>query len=223
MFWSRKAARANSWCPHGWVGVVPWGEALRVAPGKEAEWGSLSASVNKSKTRTLACGEGQRAAAVRGATSRTYILTPASLCSATPAPTNFFLDSCITYMVILSVITGSQPRFAHRVRHRDENPVTVSPIECAFTKRGTCKSFRIRFYENCRVPGGAFPKLGERRPGRNRGRHVPGDYRPRERAHGAACGLRADDGVTPPWSGNLRWERLPRRGAGYFQPTTARG
>jgi hypothetical protein len=36
-------------------------------------------------------------------------------------------------------------------RHRDENPVTATPLECVLTKRDARDPFRIGSYENCRV------------------------------------------------------------------------
>ena len=36
-------------------------------------------------------------------------------------------------------------------RHRDENPVTATPLESALTNCDASKPFRFRFYENCRV------------------------------------------------------------------------
>ncbi len=36
-------------------------------------------------------------------------------------------------------------------RHRDEKPVTATPLDSALTKRDARNPFRIRFYENCRV------------------------------------------------------------------------
>jgi hypothetical protein len=36
-------------------------------------------------------------------------------------------------------------------RHRDEEPVTATPLESAFTNCDACNPFRIRFYKNCRV------------------------------------------------------------------------
>jgi len=38
-----------------------------------------------------------------------------------------------------------------RFRHRDEKPITVSPLDSALTDCDARNSFRIRSYENCRV------------------------------------------------------------------------
>jgi len=52
----------------------------------------------------------------------------------------------------------SRPAFLARAawsplyfRQRDEKPVTATPLESASTNCDACNSFRIRFYENCRV------------------------------------------------------------------------
>jgi hypothetical protein len=37
------------------------------------------------------------------------------------------------------------------LHHRDENPVTISPLDSALTNRDACNSFRMRSYKNCRV------------------------------------------------------------------------
>ncbi len=46
---------------------------------------------------------------------------------------------------------GSRGSGSTPFRHRDEKPVTATPLDSAFTNRDACNSFRIRFYENCRV------------------------------------------------------------------------
>jgi len=43
------------------------------------------------------------------------------------------------------------PSHHPRLRHRHKYPVTISPLESAFTNRDARNLFRIRFYENCRV------------------------------------------------------------------------
>ncbi len=43
------------------------------------------------------------------------------------------------------------PRRTPLSRHRDEKPVTTSPLDSALTNRDARKSFRMRFYEKCRV------------------------------------------------------------------------
>src|SRR5882724_8370819 len=45
----------------------------------------------------------------------------------------------------------SLPPYLGFVRHRDEKPVTATPLESVFTNCDACNPFRIRFYENCRV------------------------------------------------------------------------
>ncbi len=50
-------------------------------------------------------------------------------------------------MVTCLVESGHHPR----LRHRDKHPVTISPLESAFTNCDARNPFRIRFYENCRV------------------------------------------------------------------------
>src|SRR6266403_1103655 len=54
-------------------------------------------------------------------------------------------------MLISVVIFSRHPRRSTLFRHRDEKPVTASPLESAFTNCDARNSFRIRFYENCRV------------------------------------------------------------------------
>jgi hypothetical protein len=49
------------------------------------------------------------------------------------------------------IFTSSLPYLSFD-RHRDEKPVTASPLDSAFTKRDARNSFRIRSCENCRVP-----------------------------------------------------------------------
>jgi hypothetical protein len=49
----------------------------------------------------------------------------------------------------------SEARYVRR--QRDEEAVTASPSESAFTNCDVCKFFRIRFYENCRGGGPFFP------------------------------------------------------------------
>src|SRR5712664_1849428 len=44
-----------------------------------------------------------------------------------------------------------RPRRTPLSRHRDEKPVTTSPLDSALTNRDARKSFRMRFYEKCRV------------------------------------------------------------------------
>jgi len=55
-------------------------------------------------------------------------------------------------------------------RHRDEKPVTATPLESAFlprakprgTNRDARKPFRVRFYENCRVPMGSSARISSK-------------------------------------------------------------
>src|SRR5713101_9855793 len=47
------------------------------------------------------------------------------------------------------------------LRHRDENPVTASPLDSALTNCDARNSFRIRFYENCRVSSEFAAKISE--------------------------------------------------------------
>ena len=108
---------------------------------------------------------------------------------------------------------GSPPRCPSSSSYRspssrDEKPVTVTLLESALTNRDTRKSFRMRFYENCRVspafcsfsalfsPGAfhnSFPFNGIYTPSKNsRVSEVP--FRLRERrlprpGRGALCGL----------------------------------
>jgi hypothetical protein len=51
---------------------------------------------------------------------------------------------CVPTIPILELVGAN-------FRHLDENPVTASPLECAFTNCDACKSFRMCFYENCWV------------------------------------------------------------------------
>src|SRR5712664_4179713 len=51
---------------------------------------------------------------------------------------------CVPTIPILELVAAN-------FRHLDENPVTASPLECAFTNCDACKSFRMCFYENCWV------------------------------------------------------------------------
>ena len=44
-------------------------------------------------------------------------------------------------------------------RHRDENPLTTSPLASTLTNCDARNSFRIRFYENCRVSLGFAAKI----------------------------------------------------------------
>ena len=61
-------------------------------------------------------------------------------------------------------IPTSLPPYLPLDRHRDQNRVTVTPLEPALTKRDACKSFRIRSYKNCRVsPGSAAIAATSRR------------------------------------------------------------
>jgi len=65
-------------------------------------------------------------------------------------------------MLTSVVIFSRHPHLSTPFRHRDEKPVTASPLESALTNRDVRKSFRplclpasfarrIRLYENCRV------------------------------------------------------------------------
>ena len=51
---------------------------------------------------------------------------------------------CVPTIPILELVGAN-------FRHLDENPVTASPLECAFTNCDACTSFRMCFYENCWV------------------------------------------------------------------------
>src|SRR5260370_21984098 len=48
------------------------------------------------------------------------------------------------------ILTSSLPYLLFR-SSRDENSVTATPLESALTNRDACNSFRICFYEKCRV------------------------------------------------------------------------
>ncbi len=50
-----------------------------------------------------------------------------------------------------------RPQLTAILSSRDEKRVTASPLESVFTNCDGCKSFRIRFYENCRVSLGVTP------------------------------------------------------------------
>jgi hypothetical protein len=52
------------------------------------------------------------------------------------------------------VIASYYPRLASLSPHRDEKPVTASPLESALTNCDARNPFRMRSYENCRV---AYP------------------------------------------------------------------
>src|SRR5713101_373920 len=57
-------------------------------------------------------------------------------------------------MVTCLVIVSRHPRPATPYRHRDEKPLFQSSLESAVTNGDACNSFRMRFYQNCRV---AYP------------------------------------------------------------------
>ncbi len=50
-----------------------------------------------------------------------------------------------------------RPQLTAILSSRDEKRVTASPLESVFADCDGCKSFRIRFYENCRVSLGVTP------------------------------------------------------------------
>src|SRR5260370_30104730 len=54
-------------------------------------------------------------------------------------------------MTLLPYILASSPPCLLSPSSRDENPVTATPLESALTNRDAHNSFRIRFYEECRV------------------------------------------------------------------------
>jgi hypothetical protein len=54
-------------------------------------------------------------------------------------------------MLTSLLIFSRHPCRSTPFRHRDEKPVTVTPLVSAFTKRDACNPFRMRIYENCRV------------------------------------------------------------------------
>jgi len=57
-------------------------------------------------------------------------------------------------MVISVVAVSHYLRLASQSRHRDEKPVTATPLDSAFTNCDAHNPFRMRSYENCRV---AYP------------------------------------------------------------------
>ncbi len=54
-------------------------------------------------------------------------------------------------MLTFDVIVSRHPRRSTLFRHRDEKPVTASPLDSAFTICDARNSFKIRFCENRRV------------------------------------------------------------------------
>jgi hypothetical protein len=53
--------------------------------------------------------------------------------------------------IVNSRLQPSQDLRQRLSRHRDEKPVTATPLESALTKRDARNPFRFRSYENCRV------------------------------------------------------------------------
>jgi hypothetical protein len=74
-----------------------------------------------------------------------------SSCPAISSKAQFVLDMYCTYVLTFFVNLSAPPRLSTLSRHRDEKPVTASPLESAFTKRDARNSFRMRSSENCRV------------------------------------------------------------------------
>jgi hypothetical protein len=53
--------------------------------------------------------------------------------------------------VVSWVVNSRSCHFWPHRRHRDENPLAVTPLDSAFTNRDARNSFRIRIYENSLV------------------------------------------------------------------------
>jgi hypothetical protein len=60
--------------------------------------------------------------------------------------------------VVSSRLQPPQALCQRSSRHRDEETVTATPLECALAKRDARNPFRIRSYENCRV---AYPSFSD--------------------------------------------------------------
>jgi len=87
--------------------------------------------------------------------SRTISLFPSSLHPPTP-PVSLHLERRSprypSFVFLASLQPSHLPTFKpSSIRHRDENPVTVTSLECALANRDAYKSFIICTYKNCRV------------------------------------------------------------------------